>query len=90
MPVWTLFVWLIIGGAAGLMAGRIMGGQSPGGLLGDLVMGIVGALLGGYGVSMVLPDALKGAVGGLIATVITALIGALVLIWVARQFKKPV
>lgn len=88
MPLWVLIVWLVIGVAAGFLASRIMGGQSSGGLLGDLVMGIVGALLGGYGLSMVLPDAMRGAVGGLIATVAVAVVVAFVLIWIARRLKK--
>ena len=88
MPVWTLFIWLIVGVVAGLFAPRMMGGAAPGGQLGDLVMGIVGALLGGYGLSMVLPAALAGAVGGLIVTILTSAVGALTLIWIARRLKK--
>lgn len=88
MPVWTLFIWLIIGVAAGLLAPRVMGGAAAGGQLGDLVIGIVGALLGGYGLSLILPAALAGAVGGLIVTVLTAAVGALALIWIARRLNK--
>ena len=88
MPLWTLIVWLLSGGAAGFLARKIMGGTSPGGLLGDLVLGIVGALLGGYGLSLVLPASMQGAVGGLIGTVMVATLGAIVLIWIARQFGK--
>ncbi len=84
MPVWTLLVWLIIGGAAGFLARRIMGGTSPGGLLGDLVLGILGAIVGGYGLSLL---GIAGN-GGLIATLIVALVGALFLVWLVRQFKK--
>lgn len=72
---------MIIGGAAGFVARQILGGQSPGGLLGDLVLGILGALVGGYGLSLL---GIAGN-GGLIATFIVALVGALFLIWVAHQ-----
>jgi uncharacterized membrane protein YeaQ/YmgE (transglycosylase-associated protein family) len=44
MPVWALIVWLIIGAAAGFVAQKLMGGKSPGGLLGDLVLGILSQL----------------------------------------------
>ena len=84
MPVWSLIVWLVIGGAAGFLAQRIMGGKSPGGLLGDLVLGILGAILGGYGLSLL---GISGN-GGLVATFVVALVGALALIWLVRQFKK--
>jgi uncharacterized membrane protein YeaQ/YmgE (transglycosylase-associated protein family) len=75
---------LIIGSAAGYLAQRILGGQSPGGLLGDLVLGILGAIVGGYGLSLL---GIAGN-GGLIATFIVALVGALFLIWTVRQFNK--
>ena len=88
MPVWVLIVWLAIGAAMGFLGRRIVGGQAPGGQLGDLVMGIVGALLAGYGASMALPDSLQGAVGGLLASLVAAAIGALALVWVARQLKR--
>ena len=84
MPVWTLLVWLIIGGAAGFLAQKIMRGQSPGGLLGDLVLGILGAIVGGYGLSLL---GISGN-GGMLATFIVALVGALALIWVVRLVKK--
>lgn len=84
MPVWTLIVWLLIGAAAGYLAQRIMGGQSPGGLLGDLVLGILGAIVGGYGLSLIG----IGGNGGIVATFIVALVGALFLIWVVRKLKS--
>lgn len=83
MPLWALIVWLIIGGGAGFVARRIMGGASPGGLLGDLVLGIIGALVGGWGLSLLG----IANVGGLIGSFVVALIGALALIWVVRQLK---
>jgi len=84
MPIWALVVWLLIGGLAGYLAQRIMGGQSPGGLLGDLVLGILGAVVGGYGLSLL---GISGN-GGLISTFVVALVGALALIWVVRKIKS--
>lgn len=84
MPIWTLVVWLVIGAGAGFVAQRIMGSTSPGGLLGDLVLGILGAIVGGYGLSLL---GIAGT-GGIVATFIVALVGAVFLIWVVRQFKK--
>lgn len=84
MPIWALIVWLLIGGLAGYLAQRIMGGKSPGGLLGDLVLGILGAVVGGYGLSLI---GISGN-GGLISTFVVALVGALALIWVVRKLKS--
>ena len=83
MPVWTLIVWLLIGLGAGVAARKILGGTTPGGLLGDLAIGIIGSIIGGYGLSLL---GIAGN-GGIIATFIVALVGALALIWVVRKLK---
>ncbi len=83
MPIWTLIVWLVIGGVAGFLAQKIMGGKSPYGVLGDVILGIAGALVGGYGLSLM---GISGS-GGLIATFIVAVVGALLILWIARKIK---
>ena len=78
------FVWFIIVGlVAGWLAGVIMKGGGFG-VVGDIVVGIVGALIGGWlfssmGVS---------AGGGLIGAIIVALIGAIILIFLLRLIKR--
>jgi uncharacterized membrane protein YeaQ/YmgE (transglycosylase-associated protein family) len=78
------FVWFIlIGLVAGWLAGQLMKGGGFG-VVGDIVVGIVGALLGGFlftklGVS---------AGGGLIGAIIVATIGAIVLIVLLRLIKR--
>ena len=83
MPLWAFIVWLIIGGLAGYFAGNIMGAKRPYGIPGDVVLGILGSFTGGF---------ILGLFGlgstGLIGSFITALIGALALIWLVRKFKK--
>jgi uncharacterized membrane protein YeaQ/YmgE (transglycosylase-associated protein family) len=77
------FVWfIIIGIVAGWLAGKIMRGGGFG-LLGDLVVGIVGALLGGF-----LFGLLGISAGGLIGSLITATVGAIVLIFLVRLIKR--
>ena len=83
MPVWALIVWLVIGGAAGYLAGNVMGAKRPYGVLGDVVLGILGAALGGW-----LLGLLKLGSGGLIGSFVTAFIGAMILIWVVRKIKS--
>jgi uncharacterized membrane protein YeaQ/YmgE (transglycosylase-associated protein family) len=79
------FLWFIlIGLAAGWLAGQLMKGGGFG-LVGDLVVGVIGALLGGFlfstfGVS---------AGGGLIGSLIVATIGACVLLLLLRLIKRP-
>jgi uncharacterized membrane protein YeaQ/YmgE (transglycosylase-associated protein family) len=77
------FLWFIlIGIAAGWLAGQIMKGGGYG-LVGDLIVGVIGALLGGwlFGLAGI-------AGGGLIGQLVVATIGAIVLILVLRLIKK--
>ena len=70
--------WLLVGLIAGFLASAVMRGGGYG-ILGDIVVGIVGAFLGGFLAS------LAGiAVGGFIGTVIVAFIGACILIAILR------
>lgn len=74
--------FLLIGLAAGWLAGVIMKGGGYG-LVGDLVIGVVGALLGGF-----LFRLLGIAAGGLLGALVTALVGAIVLIALLRVIKR--
>ena len=77
------FLWFIlIGMAAGWLAGQVMKGGGFG-LLGDLILGVIGALLGGF-----LFGLLGIHAGGLIGSLITATIGAIVLIALLRLLKR--
>ena len=78
------FLWfIIIGIIAGWLAGVIMKGGGFG-LVGDMVVGILGALLGGW----LFSKFGASAGGGLIGSIIVATIGAIVLIFILRLFKR--
>ncbi len=77
--IWFLLVGLI----AGWLAGKVMRGAGYG-LVGDLVVGVLGALLGGW-----LFGKLGIAVGaGLVGAIITAFVGAIILVWVLRLMHR--
>jgi len=77
------FIWFIlIGIAAGWLAGQIMKGGGFG-LVGDLIVGVIGALLGGF-----LFGLLGLAATGLLGSLITATVGSMVLIAGLRLMKK--
>jgi uncharacterized membrane protein YeaQ/YmgE (transglycosylase-associated protein family) len=44
----TILAWIVVGIIAGFLAKTMVPGEGPGGLLGDLIVGIVGALIGGW------------------------------------------
>jgi uncharacterized membrane protein YeaQ/YmgE (transglycosylase-associated protein family) len=70
-----LLMWLIVGLIAGFLASRVMGGGGYG-LIGDIVVGILGAFLGGW------VSGLLGVGGsyGLIGSIVIAFIGACLLL----------
>lgn len=72
--------FLIIGAIAGWLAGQISRGSGFG-LLGDIVVGVVGAFLGGFIFNLIGISAY-----GTIGSIIVATIGAVVLLWVLRMF----
>ena len=77
-----IVIFLLIGAAAGWVAGRIMEGGSFG-LLGNVIVGVIGSFLGRYlggrfGVSVE---------GGIFTSLLTAIVGALILLFVVGLFK---
>ena len=79
----NLVLFLVIGIVAGWLAGKIMKGRGFG-LIGDLIVGVVGAYLGGwlfdkFGIS---------AGGGLLGSLITAVAGALVFLFILRLIRR--
>ena len=78
------YVWFaLIGMVAGFLAGTIMEGRGFG-ILGNLVVGVVGAVLGGF-----LFDILGLSSTGLIGSLVVATVGAVLLLAVVGAvFKK--
>ena len=77
-----LILWLIIGGLAGWIAGNVMrgGGFS---IFGNIGVGIVGAVLGGL-----LFRLIGLASTGIIGSLVTATVGAVVLLWIVAKLRK--
>jgi uncharacterized membrane protein YeaQ/YmgE (transglycosylase-associated protein family) len=73
--------WLIIGGLAGALAGRVVEGKGLG-LIGDIITGIVGALLAGFISGQFLNESI-----GLLGSFILAFVGAAVLLWLLRMVR---
>lgn len=77
------FVWFIlIGLCAGWLAGQFMKGSGFG-LVGNLIVGVIGALLGGFAFQLV-----GLAAFGLLGQLIVATVGAVLLLALLR-FVKP-
>jgi uncharacterized membrane protein YeaQ/YmgE (transglycosylase-associated protein family) len=80
----TGLIWfLLVGLIAGWLAGRVMRGGGYG-VIGDMIVGIIGALLGGWlfgklGISIG---------GGLIGAIITAFVGAVIFVALLRVLRR--
>ncbi|MFQ6172089.1 GlsB/YeaQ/YmgE family stress response membrane protein [Oryzobacter sp. R7] len=80
-----IIAWIIIGGLAGWVASKIMKTDAQQGIILNIVVGIVGALLGGFLLGLFGMD-MAGA--GLIASFLTALLGAVILLFVVKAVTK--
>ena len=82
MDLTALTLFLIIGIVAGWLASTLMKGRGLG-LVGNLVVGVIGAFLGGFLFSM-----LGISAGGLVGLLITATVGAVVLLLLIRLIRS--
>lgn len=84
MDLQTLLIWLVIGAIAGILADAMVGGRRRGGLGTAILIGILGAFIGGW-----LFSALGISIGGgILGTIITAFIGAVVLLLLVRGIRR--
>ena len=83
MGLETFLLWIVIGLVAGWLASAVVGGGY--GLIGDIVVGVVGAFVGGF-----LFRALHIGVpfGGIAGTIFVAFIGAVVLLLLLRLIRS--
>ena len=83
MALEAIIIFLIIGAVAGWLAGLIVKGVGFG-LIGNIVVGIVGAFVAGW----LLPIIGIAIGGGIIAAIINATIGAVVLLVIIGLIKR--
>jgi uncharacterized membrane protein YeaQ/YmgE (transglycosylase-associated protein family) len=79
----TIIAWIVLGLVAGWLAGMIMG--SGYGLIGDIVLGVIGAFLGGWLWGLVMHEDVM--LGFNLPSLLIAVVGAIVLIAISRMFS---
>lgn len=90
MDASALIWFLIVGAIVGWLAGVIVRGFGFG-LIGNIIIGIVGGLLGGWLLGPVLGTGTPETGSGTLNYILTALIGAVVLLFVIGLFnRRPV
>jgi uncharacterized membrane protein YeaQ/YmgE (transglycosylase-associated protein family) len=84
MAVVNILAWLIVGGIAGWLASLVVRGGGLG-VVGDVIVGIAGALIGGFVLALLLPGTF-GFTGFNLGSLIVAFIGAVILLFIVKLF----
>lgn len=79
-----ILAWIVFGLIVGLVARWIVPGEAPGGIIADIVVGILGAVIGGW---LYRFFGHAGVTGFNLPSMLCALIGAIVLLWLLRAIR---
>ena len=85
----ALLFWILVGLVAGALAKFIMPGDDPGGIIVTILIGIAGAVLGGWLLSVLGIGGGAGS-GGWIFSIIAGVIGAVILLALYRLVANRV
>ena len=77
----SVLAWIVVGLIAGWLAGMVVKGGGFG-LVGDIIVGILGALLGGFLASMVFGADMVNGIN--FVSIVVAFIGAVLLVAILR------
>jgi uncharacterized membrane protein YeaQ/YmgE (transglycosylase-associated protein family) len=83
-----ILIWLVVGGLIGWFASMIMRTDSQQGVLLNVVVGIVGALLGGWIISPLVgsPTINQGDLS--LSSLVVSLLGAVILLAIVNIFRR--
>ncbi len=81
----NLILWIILGAIAGWIASMIMRRDAQMGAMENIIVGIVGALLGGFLFNLL---GLPGETGFNLWTLLVAVLGAVVLLFLIGVFRR--
>lgn len=81
----NILLWIILGGLAGWLASIVMKRDAQMGLVANVIVGIVGALIGGFLMSLL---GAAGVTGFNLYSLLVAMGGAVVLLFVVQQFQR--
>lgn len=83
----NIILWIILGAAAGWIASLIMKQDNQMGALANIVVGIVGAFIGGFIMNLV---GVEGATGFNVWSLLVAILGAVVLLFLIGVLRRAV
>lgn len=80
----NILLWIILGFLSGWVASIVMGNDARQGTMTDIILGVVGALVGGFVMSLF---GAPGVTGFNIYSILVATLGAIALIWLGRVLR---
>lgn len=80
-----IIAWLVVGAVAGWLASLVMKTNREQGLIMDIIVGIVGAVIGGFLMRLINPNLDVNGIN--IESILVAFIGAVVLLALLRAFS---
>lgn len=80
----SILAWIVVGGLAGWIASKIMHTDESQGIIANIFVGIVGALLGGFLLSVLGGN---GVTGFNLYSLLVAVIGSCILLWIVRLLR---
>ncbi len=82
-----IIITILVGLVAGILGKLIMPGKDPGGTLVTILIGIAGSFVGSF-VGRILPFIPEGNGGFNLGTIVSATIGAIILLFLYRVITK--
>lgn len=82
----SILAWVLVGIIAGWLAKIVVPGEGPGGIVGDLVVGVLGAIIGGWLFHSFGHGSFghAGVTGLNLGSILVAFVGGVVLLWILR------
>ena len=80
-----ILLWIFFGGLVGWVASMVMNTNAQQGLIVNIIVGIIGAVIGGFVMNLL---GFGGVAGFTLYSFLVALLGAIVLIWIVKAIRK--
>ncbi len=84
----NLLIWLVVGGVLGWLASMIMRTDAQQGVLLNVVVGIIGAMLGGWLISPLVGVGTINQSNFSVGALVVSLVGAVILLAIVNLFRR--
>lgn len=84
--LWNIIVWIIVGALAGWIASMVMRRDASMGAVANIVIGVIGAFVGGWVVSLFGVDVSTGELT--FASILTAILGAIIVLAIVNLVRR--